>query len=96
MNSGAILAATFPVLLILGVLLAPLFVRRAERSRQDADRDTSTEEDRRSRHAVILDVQPPSTAGGDRYFAKWSALQAKFEEPPAGESPLLPAGPRGL
>ena len=80
MNSAAILVAAFPALLIVGAILAPMFARRAARSRRDADRGTSREEDRRPGHAWIRDVRPPSSAVGDRYFAKWSALQAEFEE----------------
>ena len=72
MNSAAILAAAFPALLTVGVLLALLPARRDTSQRPKGDE--------RGEDSEILDVRPPSAAGGDRYYAKWSALQAKFSE----------------
>ena len=82
MNSAAILAAAFPALLIVGVLLAPLFARRDSPSQRGASREAAPRPkgNQRREDSELAEVQPPSAAGGDRYFDKWSALQARFNE----------------
>lgn len=88
MNGAAILVAAFPALLIVGVLLAPVLARR-DRSRQLGTSRDSAQALRRKEQREgpeIADVLPAFAAGGDRYFAKWSALQAKFDRWPADAS----------
>ena len=96
MNSAAILAAAFPVLLIVGALLGPLLARR--------DHSRRTPHAPRSRHAeaeyshfsdrcapigmtgsslAAKGAHDEPLAKGDQYFADWAALQARFNEEPA-------------
>ena len=84
MNGAAILAAAFPALLIVGVLLSPLLVRRGRSARRSAGGVTTARPKANQDRAdtEIPMVRPRSAAGGDRYFAKWSALQARFNEEP--------------
>lgn len=96
MSSAAILAAAFPALLMVGVLLAPLFAPR-ERSRRYPSGPGSRHAD--PGHARVNDRTAPismpesrladeaagdDAAGkGDQYFIDWAALQARFNEEPA-------------
>jgi hypothetical protein len=80
MNGAAIIVAAFPALLIMGVLLAPLLARHERSARRGNGGDTAPVGNEQLEDAEIPDVPPPSAAGGDRYFAEWSALQAKFNE----------------
>jgi hypothetical protein len=96
MNSAAILAAAFPALMIVGVLLAPLFARR-DRSRRYPHGPQSRHDhlgrsqvsDQRAAIGTIESrlahegaaYDPP--AEGDQYFADWAALQDRFNEEPA-------------
>ena len=96
MNSAAILAAAFPALMIVGVLLAPLFARR-ERSRRylqgprslDGTLGRSQVSDpgaatgRTESRSVNAGAAHDAPAEGDQYFADWAALQARFNEDPA-------------
>jgi hypothetical protein len=96
MNSTAILAAAFPALMIVGVLLAPLFARR-DRSGRNAHGPRSRDDylgrsqisdqgaaigRTESRLANEGAACDPS-AEGDQYFADWAALQDRFNEEPA-------------
>lgn len=96
MSSAAILAAAFPALLMVGVLLAPLFAPR-DRSRRypsgpgsrRADRGDSQGNDRSAPVSMPESRLANEAAGddaagkGDQYFIDWAALQARFNEEPA-------------
>jgi hypothetical protein len=85
MNSAAIMVATFPVLLIVGALLAPLLARR-ERSRRDPHgprfRDDYPGRSRISDPGAAIGANEGAAddplAEGDQYFIDWAALQARF------------------
>jgi hypothetical protein len=96
MNNAAILAAAFPALMMVGVLLSPLFARRERsrrypqgpRSRDDylgrsQVSDPRTAPGRTETRSVNAGAAHDAHAEGDQYFADWAALQARFIEDPA-------------
>lgn len=96
MSTAAILAAAFPALMMVGVLLAPLFARHdhsrryphGPRSRRDTMERSQVSDQgtaigiTESRQACEDAVYDPP-AKGDQYFADWAVLQARFNEEPA-------------
>ena len=93
MSTSAFFVAFFPALLIVGAILAPLLARRDRpprfqvRARPDLDRMAPIMGSEQDAPAALIEPGPRDEAPNaaplsaderDRYFADWTALQAKF------------------
>ncbi|MFH1185412.1 MAG: hypothetical protein V1755_10295 [Chloroflexota bacterium] len=93
MSTSAAIVAVFPALLIVGAILAPLFARRDRPPRfhgrvgRDDDRTARTTGSEQDAQTALyepgqrLEASKPGPLpadAGDRHFADWKALRAKF------------------
>lgn len=97
MNSMYIIIITVVVLVIVGIILALVFVPRQRSKRLQAkfgpeyDRAVETmgdekkaqvELDERRKHVEDLNIQPLSASDRGHYLADWAAVQSKFVDEP--------------
>jgi len=94
MNTTYIIIAVVLVLVIMGVILAPIFARRKrfhdqfgpeyDRTVQTMgnEKKAQTELDERRKHVETLNIRPLSISERERYLADWTAVQAKFVDQP--------------
>jgi hypothetical protein len=97
MNTTYIIIAVVLVLVILGVILAPIFSRRQrsqrfqnqygteyDRTVQSAgsEKKAQTELNDRQKHIKTLNIRPLSAAERERYMTDWKTVQAKFVDQP--------------
>ena len=97
MNSTYIVIAVVVILVIMGVILAPMFShrKRSERlhdkfgSEYDLTVETMGNEkkahaelDERQKHVKSLNIRPLSVSERERYLADWAAVQSKFVDEP--------------
>ena len=97
MNSTYILVGVVLVLVVLGVILAPIFARRRrserfqnqygaeyDRSVQStgSEKNAQSELDGRRKHVATLNIRPLSALERERYTADWAEVQAKFVDDP--------------
>jgi Na+-transporting NADH:ubiquinone oxidoreductase subunit NqrC len=92
-----IIAVVLVLVVIIGVILAPIFARRKRSQRfqnkfgPEYDRTVQTagnekkaqaELNERQKHVDMLNIRPLSISERERYQAEWTAIQAKFVDQP--------------
>ena len=98
MNTTYMLIAVVLVLVLVGAVLAPFFMRR-QRSKQFQDKfgaeykrtvqstgnekKAQAELDERGKRVAALNIRPLSIIERERYLTDWTAVQAKFFDQPA-------------
>ena len=97
MNTTYTIIAAILALLVAGVILAPIFVRR-QRSRNyqskfgleydhtvestGSEKKAQAELEQRRKHVEELNIRPLSIGERERYLQDWTAVQAKFFDQP--------------
>ena len=97
MNSTYIIIAVVLIVVIMGVILAPIFARRKRSERlhdhfgseyertveaMGNEKKAQTELEERQRHVASLDIRPLSVKQRESYRADWTAVQSKFVDEP--------------
>ncbi|HEY5981938.1 MAG TPA: hypothetical protein VIU38_00570 [Anaerolineales bacterium] len=97
MNTTYIIIGVVLVLVVLGVILAPIFARRRrserfqnqygaeyDRSVQStgSEKNAQSELDGRRKHVDSLNIRPLSEPERERYSSDWAKVQAKFVDDP--------------
>jgi len=97
MNSTYIVIAVVVILVIMGVILAPMFSRRKRSERlhdqfgseydltvetMGNEKKAHAELDERQKHVKSLNIRPLSVSERERYLADWAAVQSKFVDEP--------------
>jgi hypothetical protein len=97
MNPTYLIIAVVLVVVIMGLILAPIFSRRKRSARfQDKfgpeyahtvktmgnEKKAQTELDERQKHVETMNIRPLSDSERERYLALWTAVQAKFVDQP--------------
>ena len=97
MDNLYIIVLVVIVLVITGVILAPIFARRRRTERLHehfgpeydhtvqtlgGEKKAQIELDERRKHVQDLDIRPLSTSQRERYLAAWTAVQSKFVDEP--------------
>ena len=98
MNSTYIIIAVVLILVIMGMILAPIFLSRRKHSEQLHDqfgteydlavetagneKKAQAELNERQKHVKALNIRPLSIEERERYLADWAAVQLKFVDEP--------------
>ena len=97
MNTTYMVIIVVLVLVVVGLILAPIFARRQRTKRYQAqfgpeydrtvkelgdDKKAQSELDVRRKHVEALNIRPLSIVERDRYMKDWTAVQAKFFDEP--------------
>ena len=97
MNTTYFIIAVVLVLVVIGVILAPIFARRRRSTRlhdqfgPEYDHTVQTmggkkkahaELDERQKHVEALDIRPLSADERERFLAEWTTIQSKFVDEP--------------
>ena len=97
MSTTYILIAAVLILVIMGLILAPIFARRKRSERlhdqfgseydhavqtMGNEKKAQTELDERQKRVGALDIRPLSTHERERYLADWADTQSKFVDEP--------------
>jgi hypothetical protein len=97
LNTTYIIAAVVLVLVIVGAILAPIFVRRRRSERfqehfgpeydhtvkaMGDEKTAQTALDDRQKHVDTLNIRSLSASERERYLADWTAVQSKFVDEP--------------
>ena len=98
MTTTNIFIAVVLILVIMGIILAPIFARRKRSERlhdqfgteydltvetMGNEKKAHIELDERQKHVEALNIRPLSVKERERYLAAWAAVQAKFVDQPA-------------
>ncbi|HEX7619841.1 MAG TPA: hypothetical protein VF359_01435 [Anaerolineales bacterium] len=97
MNPTYLIIAVVLILVIMGLIMAPMFARRNRSKRfqnkygteydhtvQTAgnEKKAQAELNQRQKHVDTLNIRPLSVSERERYQAEWTAIQAKFVDQP--------------
>ena len=97
MTTTNIFIAVVLILVIMGIILAPIFARRKRSERlhnqfgteydhtleaMGSEKKAHVELDERKKHVDALDIRSLSTSEHKRYVADWAAVQSKFVDEP--------------
>ncbi len=97
MNTTYIIIAVVLVLVVLGVILAPIFSRRKRSERfqnqygteydrsvknTGSEKKAQAELTDRKKHVASLNIRPLTGSERERYMADWKTVQAKFVDQP--------------
>ena len=97
MSTTYILIAVVLIVVIMGLILAPIFARRKRSERlhdqfgseydhavqtMGNEKKAQTELDERKKRVGALDIRPLSTHERERYLADWADTQSKFVDEP--------------
>lgn len=98
MNTTYGIIAVVLVLVVVGLILAPIFARRKRSERLQEhfggeydhtvqamgnEKKAQTELDERQKHVDTLNIRPLSVTERERYLADWKAVQSKFVDEPS-------------
>lgn len=97
MDTNTVMLIVVMTVLIVGALLAPMFIRRQRSKRfsnqfgseydrtvesTGSEKKAQIEMAERQKHVDTLDIRPLSTVERERYLAEWTTVQAEFVNQP--------------